>query len=280
MCPPRAAADQLGGAGYRPAGSLRPGWGLASSAYSASTGSGEANSVTRMPRRAMHRGCGQACERRVSIPARIHPIQVMFHGPATWTLRTMTVPWPIRSVLAGAAGTTTTTLAYAAERRLRPSLHKPLDYDDSLVPGQIVAGIMHLPAATAREENELGLALRWSCGSVFGVWHGLLRRRIGEPWAGGAFGATLMTATLTLFPVPGCTPPPWRWPPSVIATAFGTHAAYVGAVAAVDEQNVWAAPFGSAVRKSGGQPVAGGRIPIQALAAAIEADEAMTKEGD
>jgi hypothetical protein len=53
-----------------------------------------------------------------------------------------------------------------------------------------------------------------------------------------------------------------------------------GSVAAVLVwENVWAAPFGSAVRKSGGQLVAGGRIPIQALAAAIEADEEMTKEG-
>jgi hypothetical protein len=128
------------------------------------------------------------------------------------------------------------TLAYAAERRLRPNVRKPLDYDDSLVPGQIVAGIMHLPAATARQENELGLALRWGYGSAFGMWHGLLRRRIGEPGASLGFFATLMTATLTMFPLLGRTPPPWRWPPSVIATAFGTHAAYVGAVAAVDDQ--------------------------------------------
>jgi hypothetical protein len=53
-----------------------------------------------------------------------------------------------------------------------------------------------------------------------------------------------------------------------------------GTVAAVLVwENVWAAPFGSAVRRSGGQLVAGGRIPIQALAAAIEADEATTTEG-
>jgi hypothetical protein len=38
-------------------------------------------------------------------------------------------------------------------------------------------------------------------------------------------------------------------------------------------ENSWAAPFGSAVRHSGGQLVAGGRIPIQALLAAIEDDE-------
>jgi hypothetical protein len=36
-------------------------------------------------------------------------------------------------------------------------------------------------------------------------------------------------------------------------------------------ENVWAAPFARAVRRSGGQYVAGGRIPVQALLAALEA---------
>jgi hypothetical protein len=147
----------------------------------------------------------------------------------------MSIPWPIRSALAGTVGTAAMTLAYATERRVRHKAREPLDYDDSLVPGQIVAGIMHLGNVTDREEHELGLGLRWSYGSVFGIWHGLLRRRIGEPWASAAFGATLITATLSLFPLLGRTPPPWRWPPAVIATAFGTHAAYVGAVAAADD---------------------------------------------
>jgi len=38
-------------------------------------------------------------------------------------------------------------------------------------------------------------------------------------------------------------------------------------------ENRWAAPFGSAVRRAGGQLVATGRIPVQALLAAIEADD-------
>jgi Family of unknown function (DUF6325) len=38
-------------------------------------------------------------------------------------------------------------------------------------------------------------------------------------------------------------------------------------------ENSWAAPFASAVRHSGGQLVASGRIPVQAMLAAIEADE-------
>jgi hypothetical protein len=147
----------------------------------------------------------------------------------------MTMPWPLRSVLAGTAGTATMTLAYAAERRLRPRHRGQLDYDDSLVPGEIVASVMHLPHVTAREEHELGLILRWSYGSAFGLWHGVLRRRVGEPWASVLFGGTLMSATLSLFPLLGRTPPPWRWPADVMATAIGTHVAYVAAVAAVDD---------------------------------------------
>ena len=37
-------------------------------------------------------------------------------------------------------------------------------------------------------------------------------------------------------------------------------------------ENLWAAPFASAARRSGGQLIADGRIPIQAIIASIEAD--------
>jgi len=42
-------------------------------------------------------------------------------------------------------------------------------------------------------------------------------------------------------------------------------------------ENKWAAPFATAVRHAGGQLVANGRIPTQALVAALEADD---EEGD
>jgi hypothetical protein len=44
-------------------------------------------------------------------------------------------------------------------------------------------------------------------------------------------------------------------------------------------ENLWAAPFGSAVRHAGGQLIANGRIPVQAIIAAVEADEALAAEG-
>ncbi len=39
-------------------------------------------------------------------------------------------------------------------------------------------------------------------------------------------------------------------------------------------ENTWAAPFATAVRRSGGQLVASGRIPVQAVLAALDAAEA------
>jgi hypothetical protein len=45
-------------------------------------------------------------------------------------------------------------------------------------------------------------------------------------------------------------------------------------------ENLWAAPFGAAMRRAGGQLIANGRIPIQALIAAVEADAALEAQGD
>jgi Family of unknown function (DUF6325) len=45
-------------------------------------------------------------------------------------------------------------------------------------------------------------------------------------------------------------------------------------------ENRWAAPFGSAVRRAGGQLVASGRIPVQALLAAVEDADGDDAHGD
>jgi hypothetical protein len=44
-------------------------------------------------------------------------------------------------------------------------------------------------------------------------------------------------------------------------------------------ENTWAAPFGSAIRRSGGQLLGSGRIPTQALIAAVEADRQAAGKG-
>jgi hypothetical protein len=45
-------------------------------------------------------------------------------------------------------------------------------------------------------------------------------------------------------------------------------------------ENLWAAPFAAAARRAGGQLIANGRIPIQAIIASIEADQATATAGD
>ena len=44
-------------------------------------------------------------------------------------------------------------------------------------------------------------------------------------------------------------------------------------------KNTWAAPFGSAVRRAGGELLGSGRIPTQALIAAVEADRQAAVKG-
>jgi hypothetical protein len=45
-------------------------------------------------------------------------------------------------------------------------------------------------------------------------------------------------------------------------------------------ENTWATPFAATARRAGGQLVATGRIPIQAIAAALEADDDHDDQGD
>lgn len=45
-------------------------------------------------------------------------------------------------------------------------------------------------------------------------------------------------------------------------------------------ENLWAAPFASAIRRAGGQLISTGRIPIQAIIASLEAEEAATTGGN
>jgi hypothetical protein len=55
---------------------------------------------------------------------------------------------------------------------------------------------------------------------------------------------------------------------------FGGYMAPGSMGAVLVYENVWAAKLGSALRHAGGQLIASGRIPVQAIIAAVEADEA------
>ena len=109
-----------------------------------------------------------------------------------------------------------------------------LDYDDSVVPGQIVARLLRLPEPTPGEARALTLALRWTYGPAFGVAHVLLRNRIREPYASIVFGTALMTVMAVAFPLLGRTPVPWRWPVGAQISSIGSHTAYIVAASVVD----------------------------------------------
>jgi hypothetical protein len=51
------------------------------------------------------------------------------------------------------------------------------------------------------------------------------------------------------------------------------------AAAVLVYENSWAAPFASSIRRSGGELVAAGRIPTQALIAAVQADRQTKQQG-
>ncbi|MET9469004.1 DUF6325 family protein [Streptomyces sp. NPDC006544] len=51
------------------------------------------------------------------------------------------------------------------------------------------------------------------------------------------------------------------------------------AAAVLVYENVWAAPFARALRRSGAQMVASGRIPVQALLASLETEEGGPADG-
>ncbi len=163
-----------------------------------------------------------------------------------------TLPWYARGLVAGASGTAAMALWYHAERYLRRGHYtgvtaladgtpveglwsrEGLDYDDSVVPGQIVAKILHLPKPTDREAGAITLGLRWTYGSAFGIAHVVLRNTIREPYASMLFGTALMTVTSVGFPVLGGTPPPWKWPADVQISAGGSHALYILTASVLD----------------------------------------------
>ena len=155
------------------------------------------------------------------------------------------IPWPVRGVLAGFAGTLAMSTVYALAHHRRPGAsdligvagiggNVGLDYDDSAVPGRIAEDILHLPSMTDRQAGQMTLAIRWSYGSAFGITHVLLRSRVREPFATAIFGGSLLTMTFSMFPLLGKTPPPWMWRADAVVISVVTHIAYIPTAAVVD----------------------------------------------
>lgn len=126
---------------------------------------------------------------------------------------------------------------YARRRGMDPSeITEILDYDDS--DHVVVAAATLLQAVTgwAPESPGARLALfrtvHWGYGSAVGAGHALLRHELGgEPAAGTVFFLGCQTMALSLFPVLGDTPVPWRWTPRLMTVSLAQHMVYAAAVA-------------------------------------------------
>ncbi|WP_018331016.1 hypothetical protein [Actinomycetospora chiangmaiensis] len=149
-------------------------------------------------------------------------------------------------MVAGAAGTAAMTATgqlyrqvYARRRGKAPSeITEILDYDDS--DHVVVAASTLLRAVSGRAPQSpaarraLFWLVHWGYGSAVGVAHAELRHRTGEPAAGVAFFVGCQTMALSLFPVLGDTPVPWRWTPRLMTVSVLQHLVYAAAVAGAD----------------------------------------------
>ena len=107
-------------------------------------------------------------------------------------------------------------------------------------------------------------------------------------WIAAAVGVVGLFAALFIYFSPRSPVQPSK-PAPVVAAPPPAEEDVIKLAAAMDPgstagvliwENLWAAPFASAARRSGGQLVADGRIPIQSIIASIEADENATSGGD
>ncbi|WP_433800350.1 hypothetical protein [Actinomycetospora sp. CA-084318] len=157
-------------------------------------------------------------------------------------------------VLAGAAGTAAMTTTgrlyrevYARRRGKAPSeITEILDYDDSdhvvIAASTLLRGVTGRAPESPGARRALFWLVHWGYGSAVGAAHAELRHRLGEPAAGIAFFVGCQTMALSLFPVLGDTPVPWRWTPRLMTVSVLQHVVYAAGVAAADHALARRAP--------------------------------------
>lgn len=131
----------------------------------------------------------------------------------------------LRGVAAGFVGTSAMTLSAAAQRRWRP--HHPVDYDAGKAPVVAAAKVLRYQPKTPAERRAMFALVHWGYGSLVGVGHlALLRRLRREPCATAVFLLSVEVMALTLLPTLGDTPPVAQWPADVLALSLVQHGVY------------------------------------------------------
>ena len=129
---------------------------------------------------------------------------------------------------------------YAWRRGVSPQdVTEILDYDQSdhvvVAASTVLQRVIGWAPRSPDARRVLFWMVHWGYGSVVGAAHAELRHRLGgEPAAGTAFFVGCEVMALSLFPVVGGTPVPWRWGARLLTVSVVQHAVYAGTVAAAD----------------------------------------------
>lgn len=121
----------------------------------------------------------------------------------------------------------------AIQTRVRDGDDGLIDYDASDRVVVAASKVVRWDPSTENGRRALFYLVHWGYGSLVALEYERLRRVTrSEPRATVAFFAACQTMALTLFPLLGDTPPPWRWRRDVLVTSFAQHALYATTVAA------------------------------------------------
>ncbi|SFP96799.1 hypothetical protein SAMN05421810_10448 [Amycolatopsis arida] len=144
-------------------------------------------------------------------------------------------------VLAGFAGTTAMTVTAAVYARRRGPLEPDesgtlpvIDFDNSDHVVIAAARLLRLKPRTPAARRALFHLVHWGYGSAVGIGRQLIGRVVPGEFAGTAvFYLATQAMAVTVFPLAGDTPPPWRWSREQRATSVVGHLVYAGTVGAV-----------------------------------------------
>lgn len=121
----------------------------------------------------------------------------------------------------------------AIQRRVRTSDDGLIDYDASDHVVVAASKFIRWDPSTENGRRAFFYLVHFGYGSIVALEYERLRRELGsEPRAMAAFFAACQTMALTVFPLLGDTPAPWRWRRDLLVTSVAQHALYASTVAA------------------------------------------------
>ena len=127
----------------------------------------------------------------------------------------------------------------AARDGPRVDITEILDYDDSdhvvvAAATMLQSGLRLGAALSPGARRALFWLVHWGYGSAVGAATPSCGPASGSRRPGLAFLVGCQTMALSLFPLLGDTPVPWRWGPRLLTVSIAQHAVYAAAVAGAD----------------------------------------------